>query len=277
MRIQSWNIQSTRGCDGRFDAVRIADVLKIDGIGDVICLQEVSRWFADYGGDDQLAFFSEAFPDHLAIWGPVMSRKPLGQGRREFGNLTLVRPELLEDYRLHLLPEPVVNGVYQMPRGCVEVRLRYKGDVLSILNTHLAYHSQGERVAQVRFLTELKRNGLGRYMANRAQSGTSAYEVLVDPKYYILCGDLNLTPDSGDYEVLTQEGMWQDSWTHLYAETTHAPTCGIFDQDQWGEGPHCRDFFFVTPELTNDLEKMYVNQQTDASDHQPIYLEIREE
>ncbi|MCG8492166.1 MAG: endonuclease/exonuclease/phosphatase family protein [Sneathiellales bacterium] len=275
MKIKSWNIQSTKGCDGQFDENRILDVLNMDGIAEVICLQEVSRYFEDYGGNDQLQLFKETYPDHIAVWGAALSW-PGNQYRREFGNLTLVRNDLLLDYRIHPLPHPPAGGVCQMPRVMVETLVKDGGEVLSVFNTHLAFHNGEERFAQVRYLTDRMSEGVQRSIKPDQKKGPGAYEIQKNPLNYILCGDLNLTTDSEEYDFLVTLGNWNDAWTALYPDTVHAPTCGIFDADQWKEGPHCRDYFFFSPVLHDQLVSLMVDQKTDASDHQPITLEIRE-
>lgn len=275
MKITSWNIQSTKGCDGAFNADRILNVLNAEGVAEVICLQEVSRFFEEYGGNDQLKLFQDAYPDHVAVWGAALSW-PGEPYRREFGNLTLVREDLLLDYRVHPLPNPPAAGVRQMPRVMVETIVKDGDEVLSIFNTHLAFHRQEERFAQVRYLTDRMAEGVQRSLKPQQDNGPGAYEVQKNPLNYLLCGDLNLTIASEEYDFLVKLGEWHDAWTVLYPEITHAPTCGIFDADQWTEGAHCRDFFFFSPVLKDQLVSMAVDQETDASDHQPITLEIRE-
>lgn len=276
MKIQSWNIQSTLGCDGIFNGQRIVDTLNKQGISDVICLQEISRNFHEYGDNDQLAFFTEAYPDHEAVWGTGFSWKFDGKKRKEFGNLTLVKRKLLEDFRIHPLPNPSAQGTYQMPRTVVEVRLSWKGSMLSIFNTHLAFHSLQERSAQIQHISHLKNQGLKRLNSASQEEGIGAYQVQAEPENFIFCGDLNLTQQSEQYTKIINQGEWMDCWTSLYPKVPHEPTCGVYDNQQWNEGPNCRDFFFATPSLAQHLISMLVDLETNASDHQPIILELRE-
>ena len=66
----------------------------------------------------------------------------------------------------------------------------------------------------------------------------------------------------------------KDAWTTAKPNQVHAPTCGIYDHEQWAEGPHCRDFFFVCEELADCIEDIFVDTETRASDHQPIVLTL---
>ena len=60
----------------------------------------------------------------------------------------------------------------------------------------------------------------------------------------------------------------------VHPDRPHDPTCGIYDHAQWPEGPHCRDFFFVAGDCVRVVSSMRVNTETDASDHQPLMIEI---
>jgi len=65
-----------------------------------------------------------------------------------------------------------------------------------------------------------------------------------------------------------------DCWRHLHGGKEHDPTCGIFDHVQWKEGAHCRDFFFVSPEVADNVTGMSVETNTAASDHQPLKITL---
>ena len=52
----------------------------------------------------------------------------------------------------------------------------------------------------------------------------------------------------------------------------HDPTCGIYDHDQWPQGAHARDFFFVSDALAGRVKDVVVDTKTNASDHQPVLL-----
>jgi endonuclease/exonuclease/phosphatase family metal-dependent hydrolase len=96
----------------------------------------------------------------------------------------------------------------------------------------------------------------------------------------ILCGDFNLETDSAEYRMLVapfddEPPALADAWTALYGDKRHDPTCGLFDSKQWPQGPHCRDYFFVTDDLAERLERVSVDMESQASDHQPILLRLR--
>ena len=104
----------------------------------------------------------------------------------------------------------------------------------------------------------------------------SPYAKLERSNKVIICGDFNFESSSKEYGLISNysDKPLIDSWTHLNSNLKHAPTCGIFDKKQWSEGPHCRDFAFVSDNLKNNIGNFIVNEETDASDHQPIVLTI---
>jgi exonuclease III len=63
-----------------------------------------------------------------------------------------------------------------------------------------------------------------------------------------------------------------DAWNTVHPDASRVPTCGVFDNNQWEKGPHCRDYFFLSKNLSQRIQEVSVNIKTDASDHQPIRL-----
>ena len=55
----------------------------------------------------------------------------------------------------------------------------------------------------------------------------------------------------------------------------HDHTIGVHDRKQWPEAFAC-DFIFVTEDLAGRVEDVKVNLDTDASDHQPVLLHLRD-
>ena len=95
----------------------------------------------------------------------------------------------------------------------------------------------------------------------------------------MFCGDFNMLRDSEEYRRLltplaAEARPFHDAWELVHPDLPHDPTCGIHDHDQWPEGPHCRDFFFVAGDCVTAVSSMRVNTKTDASDHQPLIIEL---
>ncbi len=273
MRILTWNIQATKGCDNKFDVHRIVGRIKQLGTWDVICLQEVSKNIPDLNGDDQPAIISSEFSGYEPVWGPGFSAAGANHNRCEFGNLTLVKAKLFQNSRVHSLPSPSVD-VLQMPRTMVEVVVGLDGHFVSIFNSHLAFHSSAERVQQIQAITQLRDQVLSKYDSATVPDSWGPYRYVNECSTVILCGDLNedLGTDVFDTEILAQG--WFDCWSLQNSRQPRQPTCGCFDQEQWPQGPHVKDFFLVSRNTSINTLRVDVDVATDASDHQPVFMEI---
>lgn len=279
MKILSWNIQATKGCDNRYDLARIIDVIKAFGEVDVICLQEVSRNIHVYDDNDQKAELEASFAQFESVWAPGFSTRGASRKRSEFGNITLVREPLLVNARTHALPCPRVSAK-QIPRTAVETVVENAGFTFSILNAHLAYHSDAERIAQIQALTHLRDETLSRTTNDPQFSAAGSFQHPPSSQAVLLCGDLNVSLDSEEFSTHILQQGWIDCW-HAQSCVEHEssqprpPTCGCFDNVLWPEGPHIRDFFLSTEDLAARTVRVTVNTETDASDHQPLLMEVK--
>lgn len=278
MKILTWNIQATKGCDGVLDTSRITNEILKFGPVDVICLQEVARYIPSFGYEDQVKTLSDPFSDFYTHWAPGFSVPDKSGNRSEFGNLTLVRKPLLKNARVHNLPSPFITDL-QMPRTVAEVIVGGEQFKFSILNTHLAFHSNAERSEQLTALTHLRDQIM-------AKSDLTVHPDTEDPYTYtdsiqavVLCGDLNVCSLSNEFKEHLTDQNWVDCWdvrqsSDVIEQNARQPTCGCFDSGQWKEGPHVRDYFLVSENIADRTINVDVNVQTDASDHQPVLLEI---
>jgi endonuclease/exonuclease/phosphatase family metal-dependent hydrolase len=282
MRLLSWNIQSTKGCDHVFNIDRIIKGIQAFGNLDVICLQEVSRHMVQYNNDDQKSLIEERFAGYHSTWAPGFSR-PLANGKnQEFGNLTLVKQEVLLDQRIHQLPNPCVSPAIQIPRTVAETVIRYKDTNITLLNTHLAYHSEIESTQQIVYLTQLRDQILSHknsLTTTLISSDNDAYHLAQKGQHVLLCGDLNIALNSTKYLKMTNDMAWIDSADIVIKDANDSvrqPTCGIFDTALWPGGAHVRDYFLCSLGLHDKIKNMEVNTSTTASDHQPICLTLED-
>jgi len=277
MRILSWNIQYGRAADGSAGLQNTLRHIQSMGKFDLICLQEVARnmdTYCEADEFDQVETIQAAFPDYQAVWGagfswPAASDQP--SQRMEFGNLTLVRAELL-DYKIHLLPMPAAPGQMQMQRLAVETVVNSATGPLSVLNMHLAFHDNGERQSQVAYICQLDADRRGQ-LAQPKQEGTGAYAAGYLPVARIACGDCNFGTDFDQYPYMLAH-QWIDAWDLISSQAPRPNTCGIYDKEQWPEGPHTRDFFWLSQELADCGIDYRVDTATALSDHQPLMLEM---
>ena len=280
--ISTWNIQCGLGCDGRVDLERIAVVLRNLGDADVICLQEVARFMPDLdqgAADDQVMVLARLFPDHEPIFGPAMNLAGQGAGqRRQFGNLILSRLPVIQSFA-YPLPQLADPAARHMPRQMTEVVIRHGDRSLRILTTHLEYHSKAQRCEQVAAIRHLHRQICANARNPGIDPGTGLYAISARPKSLIVCGDFNFSATSPEYNQMLSPidentPPLIDAWTGHHEQKLHAPTCGIYDHKTWPEGPHCRDFFFVSNDVSDCIVDIRVDLTTNASDHQPLRLSL---
>ena len=281
MRILSWNVQYGKSSDGSADFSRILQHIKSLGDFDVICLQELGRNMAEYCRPDQadhLLMTQQFFNEYKVVWGSGFSwsaadgdSDSFGDLRQEFGNISLVKSGLL-DFRVHQLPQPATPGKQQMQRIAVETLVDSTMGPVSILNTHLAFHDDAENQQQVEYLNHLELERVAHHREPKLL-GAGTYQAGSLASVRMLCGDFNFTPDSPQYCYLLDMN-WADAWTLNNSDEAHTPTCGLFDTAQWPQGGHCRDFFWLSPELQSLQFKISVDTNSNLSDHQPVMLEI---
>ncbi len=254
------------------------------GDPDVVCLQEVCRFMPDLDGGagaDQVEALAAGFPGMFPMFGAAVDRRAqAGPGRASFGNLILTRLPVHQVFR-HPLPQPPDTAVKHMPRQAVEVVVGTAGEPLRVVTTHLEFHSEIQRLAQATRLRDLHAEIAGNERNPGAQPESGPYAPSPRPTRCAICGDFNMVRGDPVYNRMLEpfaDGTppLLDAWVSHYPGTPHDPTCGIYDAEQWPQGPHCRDFFFLTQDLAERVEDITVDTKTDASDHQPVLLRLRD-
>jgi endonuclease/exonuclease/phosphatase family metal-dependent hydrolase len=283
MRLMTWNIQWGRGCDGRVDLARIARVARETADLDVLCLQEVAVNFPGLpgsAGEDQVHRLCDAFPGYQAVYG-VATDLPDGKGGRSyFGNLILSRLPVLQVFR-HLLPWPSDPTAASMQRVCVEAVVETRYGPVRVMTTHLEYYSAKQRMAQIDALRNLHRQAAAHARNPRpASEGNPSFAVLPRGASAIICGDFNFKPTDTEHALMTwtfadDTPALVDAWLACHYDADHDHTVGLHGCE-WPDSPYCCDFVFLSDDLLPHLRGVRVNQDTDASDHQPVVLELAE-
>jgi endonuclease/exonuclease/phosphatase family metal-dependent hydrolase len=267
--ILTWNIQNGKGCDGATDLARIASVAKAMGEADVLCFQEISRNDPQiHAGADQVRELQALFSGYRAVFGPALVR-----GDRQYGNLLLSRLPVLQVFN-HLLPHPAAGGKKHMQRQAIEAVVETRAGPLRVMTTHLEYYSAAHRAAQIERLRQIQ----AEVEANEAEPATPAatpYDAVPRPKALVLCGDFNFLPEDADYGQLFGAPL-VDAWRRARGTERHPPSTGVHDRVQWPMGGHCRDYYAVTADVASRITALEVDLATDASDHQPLRLELRD-
>lgn len=283
MKLITWNVQWCRGIDLKVDPARIARTARDIADFDVLCLQEVAVNFSRLGGsrgEDQVGELRRALPGYSALYGAATDIDDGKDGRSLFGNLILSRLPVVQVYR-HLLPWPADPATPSMQRIAVEAVVQAPWGPLRITTTHLEYYSARQRKAQVEALRSLHAQACGHALDPRPSGGPGQpFEALPRPASAILTGDFNFKsadPEHARITALLDEHVprFFDAWSIVHPDTAHAPTVGLHE-NSFADEPFCFDFVFVTPDIAGRVETVVVSSRTQASDHQPVLLELRD-
>ncbi len=203
---------------------------------------------------------------------------PCDGARRLFGNMILSRLPVVQVFR-HLLPWPVDAGVTSMQRALVEAVIETPFGALRVMTTHLEYYSGLQRAAQVERIRELHAESALRARDERVVDDSSGpFRSMRRAASAILTADFNFRPDDPLHDRLTApcaDGVpaFRDAWQALNPGVPHPPSLGLFDRKQWREA-FCCDFVYVTADLCPRIAGVRVDQETAASDHQPVVLTL---
>lgn len=282
MKLITWNIQWGRGVDGRVDLGRIVAEARRFADFDVLCLQEVSSAYPELpgaDGSDQFAALARLLPGFSAIAGIAVDVQAPDGARRGFGNMILSRFPVLQVFR-HLLPWPLDPGRMSMQRGALETTLDTPLGPLRVTTTHLEYYSSAQRLAQVARLRQLHGEAVAH--ARHSNPAGPADVLFSGPRRggpAILTGDLNFQPGSAEYALLADEiddatPAYRDAWELRHAGQARPPTLGVYDKAQWPGDSYACDFIFVSADLAGRVRDVQVDGVSQASDHQPMMIEL---
>lgn len=281
MKLLSWNIQWGRGMDGRVDLARILDTIRCLGDFDVVCLQEVAVNFPGLPGsrgEDEVAILSAGLPGYTPVYGAATDVPDGRGGRSVFGNAILTRLPVGQVWR-HLLPWPAEPDAPSMQRVLVEAVVEADVGPLRVMTAHLEYYSQRQREIQIDAIRRLHAEACA--MSARsplAEEAGGSFEVFPRPAEAVLCGDMNFPAWAAERARLLApfadgEPVFRDAWDVLHPGEPHACTVGIHPVG-FVDHPESFDFVFVTEGLAGRLKAHGVDLATEASDHQPVWVEL---
>ena len=283
MKLITWNIQWGCGVDGRVDLERIVRTARAIADFDVICFQEIADNFPGLRGNDaadQFARLAELLPGYAGVEGCGVDVSGEGSRRRRFGNAIFSRFAVLSARR-HALPWPADPGKKTMPRVAVEATIQASMGPLRVTTTHLEYYSDVQRRAQARRLRSLHDEACQR-SRSAAQFQNEESNVTFNPSPQaadaILTGDFNFAPENPAYGDIQQPLAgggpgYRDAWTIAHGHAPHPPTFCVHDK-AYAKQPYCCDFIYVSEGLAGRVQDVSVDSQTQASDHQPVLLEL---
>ena len=277
IKIITWNIQWGLGIDGQVDLERQIEHARELADFDIICLQEVADNFPNLQGNDgsnQFARIAALLPGYAAIEGVALDIPDGGSGRRRFGNMILSRFPVQQVLRYTLPWEAAATR--NMPRMLLEASVETPTGPLRVMTTHLEYSSGALRQAQVEGIREAHRTACER-VATPRENGPGTYSLLPTSSSAVLMGDFNMRPDDPVKQRISEpfgNGVppLLDAWQIAHGASPHPTSFRLFDQSDGP--PHCCDFMFVTEDLATKIRRIDYNQETQASDHQPVLLEL---
>ena len=281
MRLLSWNIQWGRGIDGRVGLGRILRTIRDLGDFDVVCLQEVAVNFPGLPGsrgEDEVAELAAGLAGYTPIYGAATDVPDGRGGRKLFGNAIFSRLPVGQVWR-HLLPWPAEADLPSMQRVLVEAVVESDVGPLRVMTTHLEYYSQPQRFAQIDAIRRLHAEACA--MSARSylpEEAGGSFEVFPRPAEAILCGDMNFpasAPERARILAPFADGApaFRDAWEVLHPGEQHAPTVGIHPVG-FVDRPESFDFVFLTKGLAGRLRAHGIDAATEASDHQPVWVEL---
>ena len=284
MQLMTWNVQWCRGVDGRVDPARIVAEAKRIADFDVLCLQEIADNFPDpelagSAGEDQFDAVARLLPGFTAVPGVAVDQPGRNGARRRFGNMILSRLPVRQVYR-HPLPYVLDPGVAGMPRIAVEAVVGAPFGDVRVITTHLEYYSARQRMAQADALRRIYAEGHAYARdAQVTKDDGSPFQTFIRPRATIITGDCNFEPDDPEHPRMLapfDDGTppLHDAWEIAHPGEPHASTFCIYQKTDPGGGElHC-DFIFVSDELKGRVRGLEVEQQTQASDHQPVVVTL---
>ena len=283
MKILTWNTQWCCGLDGVVSPRRIMEGARAMGDFDVLCLQEIASGFDTLAGapGDQPAEIQALLPGFQVFFGAAVDDFD-AQGRRQrFGNLVATRLPVAR-VQHHALPWPADSSVTSMPRMCTSVTVNSPElGPLRVMTTHLEYYSSTQRLAQAKALQALHAEACGLALAPpQPDPPGTPFQPKLHTCEAILCGDFNMPAADPAYEAIVapfhhdaQALRLQDAWRVLNGNAPHAPTFRLFDR-RYGPEPIACDFVFLSEGLAPRLRRIEVDPVTQASDHQPVFVEL---
>ncbi len=293
MKLVSYNIQYTKGRDGRFDTARI--VAALQG-ADIIALQEVERNWPRSGMTDQVADLAALLPDYYWVYCPAfdMDASELAADgtvvnrRRQFGNMLLARWPIMWS-RNYVLPKLGTVEKFNMDAAALEGVIDAPGGPLRVWSIHLSAVSPRDRLMQIEYLLDLhNRAGTtgGPWTGEPMIRGDSLWAAGGGeppmPRDAIWMGDFNSQPDSAEYSAIVGPvDQWYghvqstdrlaNSWTlagHHRDERVSRPT------EEEGRVDAQLDYCFVSPGFAGRVRSCHINMDAAGSDHQPVWTEI---
>ena len=272
MKLVTYNIQYSKGQDGKFSLIRIAEALQD---ADIVCIQEVERFWQRSGYIDQPLALSSFLPNFFTVFGTALDinssiKNKYGQifnRSRQFGNMILSKYPIISS-RNFPLPKNGNGPIHSIQRALLEVVIDIP-DIgpTRIYNTHLSHRDSKSRFPQLNhMISTINRAPFerGAWSGEHTDEGWTEGEKPPMPSQFILMGDMNCKVDSEEYkEIITTENFY-DTWKNNDKNIDRGTNLSGDSID------HC----FVSQELIGKVKNTYIDKMPKGSDHYPLCIEI---
>ena len=305
MKLVSYNIRFGLGLDQKVDLGRISETVKD---ADIIALQEVERFWKHSGMTDQPGIISSHLKQYYWLYFPAFdvdaseaqSDGAILNRRRQFGPMVLSRWPI-HMARYILLPKLDTADCLSMDTGAIECVVDTPSGPLMVYSLHLTAVSRRERLMQVDALMAFYRNTLANggswtgggsavtdpvEIKHKAQLNWSNDEpVPVIPKEAVVMGDFNMIPESEEYNRMVgtpdpctgrvgHVDGFLDSWT-VAREHSDDRMSWFPDPPERAPGyPICLDYCFISPYLSQTVDRVWIDQDAIGSDHKPYWVDL---
>ena len=270
MKFLSYNIQYGKGQDGEFNLYRIAETIKE---ADVVCIQEIEKFWQRSGFVDQAQILSEFLPKFYSVYGPALDmdaslKNEYGQisnRRRQFGNMILSRYPIIST-RNFPLPKQGTGPVHAIQRGLLEAVIDIPGlSHTRVYSTHLSHRNPESRFPQIKLMIRRINQApleQGAWSGEHTDAGWTEGEKPPMPKQFVLMGDMNFKLDSKEYQEMTDSEDFYDAW-----KSSDVDRGTNVDGDSID---HC----FVSKNILPKIKRTYIDRKITASDHWPLWMEM---
>jgi len=111
------------------------------------------------------------------------------------------------------------------------------------------------------------------------ETGGGPFHDYPRPAATIITGDLNFEPDDRLHARMIEDfgdgtPPLSDAWEAAHPGVAHPATFKIHEKQTPDEPEQHCDFIFVSADLVPRLKSIRVDQETQASDHQPVLAEF---
>lgn len=294
MRIVTLNIQYGMGRDGHIDLQRTAAAVED---ADVIALQEVERYWTRSGNQDQVAELCHLLPRYHHVYGPAFdvdaSYADAGgypvHRRRQHGVLLLSLTPI-PSTRFFPLPKYGTLTQHSLQLGLLEAVVSTPAGAIRVYNvkfSHLAPATRRPQITAALGIIARSPGEGGAWCGGHPDPDAGWLEGVEPPmpEPAVILGDMNFTPESAEYDLfvgplsphhgrLNHRRGFVDAWVAAGHDEHQGITCPPKPQAHGARPGRRLDYCFVSAAITHRVRGARIDEHTDASDHQPLWVEL---